>query len=86
MFLDGPEASKGGVDNVNLILGGNGMGKTTLLKAIALSVLTPIIRDCGYVSHRLVREGLTRGMTHRTGTQPPDTPKRMKSPEQCHLW
>lgn len=44
-------------NNTNLIVGGNGAGKTTLLKAIALAALTPIIRDCGYVSHRMVREG-----------------------------
>ncbi|CAM2070555.1 AAA family ATPase [Sulfidibacter corallicola] len=47
-----------GSNNVNLIVGGNGAGKTTLLKAIALAVLTPILRDCGYVSHRMVREGM----------------------------
>jgi len=54
------EQAKGGVDNVNLILGNNGMGKTTLLRAAALSVLAPIIQETGYVSHRMVREGFTQ--------------------------
>jgi hypothetical protein len=54
-----PNSDEGSNDNVNLIVGGNGSGKTTILKAISLAVLTPILRDCGYVSHRMVREGET---------------------------
>lgn len=41
--------------NVNLLLGNNGAGKTTVLKAIALAVLAPIIEGSGYVPYRLVR-------------------------------
>ena len=55
-YPDIGDSSPAQPQNINLILGGNGSGKTTLLKAIALSVLTPIIRDCGYVSHLMVRE------------------------------
>lgn len=51
------DTNEDATDNTNLIVGGNGAGKTTLLKAIALAALTPIIRDCGYVSHRMIREG-----------------------------
>ena len=38
-----------------LILGNNGTGKTTVLKAIALSLLSPIIESAGYVPYHLVR-------------------------------
>ena len=41
--------------NINLILGNNGTGKTTVLKAIALSLLSPIIESAGYVPYHLVR-------------------------------
>lgn len=41
--------------NVNLLLGNNGMGKTTLLKAIALSSLGPAVGSSGIYSNRLVR-------------------------------
>ena len=38
--------------NVNLLLGDNGSGKTSILRAIALAVLAPIIEGAGYVPHR----------------------------------
>lgn len=41
--------------NVNLLLGINGAGKTTVLKAIALAVLRPIISGSGFVPYHLVR-------------------------------
>jgi AAA domain, putative AbiEii toxin, Type IV TA system/AAA domain len=41
--------------NVNLILGENGAGKTTVLKALALGVLSPVIQNSGYVPYYLVR-------------------------------
>ena len=41
--------------NVNLLLGNNGMGKTTLLKAIALSALGPAVSSSGIYANRLVR-------------------------------
>jgi hypothetical protein len=41
--------------NVNLLLGNNGLGKTTLLKAIALSALGPAVRSSGIYANRLVR-------------------------------
>lgn len=52
--------------NVNLLLGDNGMGKTTLLKAIALASLGPAVGDSGIFPHRLVR---------REPGQAPQTPK-----------
>lgn len=42
-------------NNVNLLVGDNGSGKTTLLKAIALSVLSPIIKNIGFVPYFLIR-------------------------------
>ncbi len=41
--------------NVNLLLGNNGLGKTTLLKAIALSALGPAVSSSGIYANRLVR-------------------------------
>lgn len=41
--------------NVNLLLGVNGAGKTTILKALALAVLTPVLESSGFVPYCLVR-------------------------------
>jgi hypothetical protein len=41
--------------NVNLILADNGGGKTTVLRAIALSLLGPVLENSGLVLYRLVR-------------------------------
>lgn len=43
------------LSNVNLLLGNNGLGKTTLLKAIALAALGPAVRSSGIYANRLVR-------------------------------
>jgi predicted ATPase len=48
---------KGPFSNVNLLLGINGSGKTTVLKALALATLAPIIEGAGYVPYYLVRRG-----------------------------
>lgn len=50
--------------NVNLLLGDNGVGKTTILKALALGVLAPVVSSSGYVPHRLLRRG-PEGMAPR---------------------
>lgn len=42
--------------NINLLLGNNGAGKTTVLKAIALTTLAPIMPQSGYLPYRLVRK------------------------------
>ncbi len=41
--------------NINLLLGNNGAGKTTVLKAIAMTVLSPVVQQSGFVPYRLVR-------------------------------
>src|SRR5262245_39204498 len=41
--------------NVNLLLGINGSGKTTILKAIALGILGETLQGAGFVPYRLVR-------------------------------
>ena len=45
----------GRLPNVNLLLGMNGTGKTTILKALAIGVLSPVIQQSGYVPYYLVR-------------------------------
>lgn len=49
---DLPEPS---LPNVNLLLGNNGLGKTTLLKAVALAALGPAVGDSGIYPYQLVR-------------------------------
>lgn len=41
--------------NVTVLLGDNGTGKTTILKAIAIAALAPVLRDVGFVPRFLVR-------------------------------
>lgn len=41
--------------NANLVLGTNGLGKTTLLKAVALASLGPAVSDSGIFPYRLIR-------------------------------
>jgi len=41
--------------NVNLLLGNNGLGKTTMLKAIALAALGPAVRSSGIYASQLIR-------------------------------
>ncbi len=43
------------LSNVNLLLGNNGTGKTTVLRAIALATLAPVMPYSGFVPYRLVR-------------------------------
>lgn len=41
--------------NVNLILGDNGGGKSSVLRAIAIAVLAPVLLETGFVPYRMVR-------------------------------
>lgn len=43
--------------NVNLILGDNGGGKSSVLRALAIAMLAPALLDSGFVPYRLVRRG-----------------------------
>ncbi len=53
--FEGLKLPKPRLPNVNLLLGNNGFGKTTLLKAIALAALGPAVRSSGIFPNRLVR-------------------------------
>ena len=44
-----------GAPNVTLLLGNNGFGKSTVLRAIALAALGPALQNSGFVPYRLVR-------------------------------
>ncbi len=54
------------VPNVTLLLGDNGSGKTTILRAIALAVLGPVLPESGFVPQHLVRRAgkTTRPQAH----------------------
>lgn len=54
--------------NVNLLLGNNGLGKTTLLKAISLAALGPAVRSAGIYANRLVRREPGNEHTASTAT------------------
>ena len=41
--------------NINLLLGDNGAGKTTILRAISIVALAPILPKSGFYSYQLVR-------------------------------
>lgn len=43
------------IPNVNLILGDNGGGKSSVLRAIAIAVLAPVLLKSEFVAYRLVR-------------------------------
>lgn len=51
------DGSPEGLDNVNLVLGTNGAGKTSLLRALALSTLGELLAQSGMVPRHLVRRG-----------------------------
>jgi len=41
--------------NVNLILGDNGGGKSSILRALAIAILAPVLLESGFVAYRMVR-------------------------------
>lgn len=45
----------GSPNNVNVILGDNGGGKSSVLRALAIAVLAPVLLQSGFVPYRLVR-------------------------------
>lgn len=45
------------IKNVNLILGDNGGGKSSILRALAIAALAPALLESGFVPYRLVRRG-----------------------------
>lgn len=54
-------AARSGFENLNLVLGYNGSGKSSLLKAIALSILGSVLPDSGFRPYLLVRAEGTAG-------------------------
>ncbi len=55
MHPDSPRATGARFPNVNVVLGANGVGKTTLLKAAALATLNPLFGQTGFRPYQLVR-------------------------------
>lgn len=58
---DGPP-----LGNVTLLLGDNGAGKTTILRAVALATLSPVIEGSGFVPYNLVRRSREPGSLARS--------------------
>lgn len=56
MHPDSPRAAGVRFPNVNVVLGANGVGKTTLLKAAALATLNPIWGLTGFRPYALIRK------------------------------
>ena len=50
-----PKSGRPRLANMNLVIGGNGCGKTTLLKGIALASLGPAVAGSGLFPYHLVR-------------------------------
>ena len=48
------------LENVTLLLGDNGAGKTAVLKALALATLSPVLMQSGLVPYYLVRRPIPR--------------------------
>lgn len=60
------------IDNVNLILGDNGGGKSSILRAIAIAVLAPVLLETGFVAYRMVRRpGATKALVKVDGLLDP---------------
>lgn len=52
---EGDQEELSRINNVNLILGDNGGGKSSVLRALAIAVLAPVLLESGFVSYRLVK-------------------------------
>lgn len=52
--------------NVNLLLGDNGSGKTSVMRALALAILAPVIRESGFRPFYLVRRSASRAIVNAT--------------------
>ncbi len=55
MHPDSPRAEGVRFPNVNVVLGANGVGKTTLLRAAALATLNPMMGQSGFRPYTLIR-------------------------------
>lgn len=77
------------IANINLILGDNGGGKSSVLRALAIAALAPALLESGFVPYRLARRGgknhppvektLLKILAQATrGEAPPERPRSKK--------
>jgi hypothetical protein len=57
----GPGETAPKLKNVNLLLGMNGSGKSTILKGIGMSLIAPVLQNSGFRAYSLVRRRFAKG-------------------------
>lgn len=58
--VPGGKESRPGLDNVTLVVGTNGAGKSTVLRSIALAAIAPVLQSSGFVARSIARRTLKR--------------------------
>lgn len=67
--------------NINVLMGNNGAGKSTVLQAIAVACLSPTIDSSGIRPYYFIRQGMERAViSARIILHPEDTHEEVKTP------
>jgi energy-coupling factor transporter ATP-binding protein EcfA2 len=71
--------------NVNLLLGDNGSGKSSVFKALTLAVMSPVIRSSGFQAEYLVRRPVGEIEEARFGASGQSTPSNRPQTETASV-